>query len=90
MTAICLKEQGKGQSASAQLELLLKDPKCQGTKAQAIRYELGLLYEAQEQWSRAAEIYESIPTFHDVPQRLELTRARRAPDQPTAVFRCGN
>ena len=90
MTALCLKEQGEGRSASAQLELLLKDPKCQGTKAQAIRYELGLLYEAQEQWSRAAEIYESIPTFHDVPQRLESTRARRASDQSTTVFRYGS
>jgi tetratricopeptide (TPR) repeat protein len=87
MTAICLKEQGKGQSASAQLELLLKDPKCQGTKAQAIRYELGLLYEAQEQWSRAAEIYESIPTFHDVPQRLQSVRARRASAEPTSAIR---
>ena len=67
MIAVCLKEKGECQSASAQLELLLKDPKCQGAKAQAIRYELGLLYEAQEQWSQAAVIYESIPTFHDVP-----------------------
>lgn len=79
MIAVCLKEQGEGQSASAQLELLLKDPKYQGAKAQAIRYELGLLYEAQEQWSQAAAIYESIPTFHDVPQRLESARAHRAP-----------
>jgi tetratricopeptide (TPR) repeat protein len=90
MTAICLKEQGKGQSASAQLEQLLKDPRCQGTKAQAIRYELGLLYEAQEQWSRAAEIYESIPTFHDVPQRLELTRTQRASSGSAPTLRYGN
>jgi tetratricopeptide (TPR) repeat protein len=90
MIAVCLKEQGECKSASAQLELLLKDPKCQGAKAQAIRYELGLLYEAQEQWSQAAAIYESIPTFHDVPQRLESTRARRAPAEPTPTFRYGN
>ena len=90
MLAVCLKEQGQCQSASAQLELLLKDPKCQGAKAQAIRYELGLLYEAQEQWSQAAKIYESIPTFHDVPQRLESARARRAPAEPTPAFRYGN
>ena len=90
MTAICLKEQGKGQSASTQLEQLLKDPKCQGTKAQAIRYELGLLYEAQEQWSRAAEIYESIPTFHDVPQRLELARIQRASSGSAPTLRYGN
>ena len=86
MIAVCLKEQGECQSASAQLELLLKDPKCQGAKAQAIRYELGLLYETQEQWGQAAAIYESIPTFHDVPQRLESARARRAPAEPTPMF----
>ena len=90
MIAICLKEQGECQLASAQLELVLKDPKCQGAKAQAIRYELGLLYEAQDQWSQAAAIYESIPTFHDVPQRLESARARRAPGERTSAFRYGN
>ncbi len=90
MLAVCLKEQGACQSASAQLELLLKDPKCQGAKAQAIRYELGLLYEAQEQWSQAAKVYESIPTFHDVPQRLESARSRSAPAEPTPAFRYGN
>jgi tetratricopeptide (TPR) repeat protein len=90
MIAVCLKEQGEGQSASVQLELLLKDPKCQGAKAQAIRYELGLLHEAQEQWSQAAAIYESIPTFHDVPQRLELVRAHRSSAQTTSALRCAN
>jgi Flp pilus assembly protein TadD len=90
MIAICLKEQGECQSASAQLELLLKDPKCQGAKAQAIRYELGLLYEAQELWNQAAAIYESIPTFHDVPQRLESARAHRAPTEPTSALRYAN
>jgi tetratricopeptide (TPR) repeat protein len=90
MLAVCLKEQGECQSASTQLELLLKDPKCQGAKAQAIRYELGLLYEAQEQWDKAAAIYESIPTFHDVPQRLESTRARRVPAEPAPMFRYAN
>jgi tetratricopeptide (TPR) repeat protein len=90
MIAVCLKEKGECRSATAQLELMLKDPKCQGAKAQAIRYELGLLYEAQEQWSQAAAMYESIPTFHDVPQRLESARARRAPAQPTSALHYGN
>ena len=90
MIAVCLKEQGEGPSASAQLELLLNDPKCQGAKAQAIRYELGLVYEAQEQWSQAAAIYESIPTFHDVPQRLESARAHRGSGQPTSALRFAN
>jgi tetratricopeptide (TPR) repeat protein len=90
MLAVCLKEQGRCESASSQLELLLKDPKCQGAKAQAIRYELGLLYEAQEQWGQAAKIYESIPTFHDVPQRLESARARGTQAESTPAFRYGN
>jgi hypothetical protein len=90
MLAVCSKEQGDWQSAIAQLEALLKDTQCQGAKGQAIRYELGLLYEAQEQWDQAAAIYESIPTFHDVPQRLESTRARRAPAEPTPMFRYAN
>lgn len=90
MIAICLKDQGECRSASAQLELLLQDPKCQGAKAQAIRYELGLLYEAQEQWSQAAEMYESIPTFHDVPQRLDSVLTRRGPVQSAPVFRYAN
>ncbi len=87
MIAVCLKEQGECQSASAQIELLLKDSKCQGAKAQAIRYELGVLYEAQELWSQAAAIYESIPIFHDVPQRLESARTHTAPTQPTSALR---
>jgi tetratricopeptide (TPR) repeat protein len=90
MIAVCLKEQGECRLASAQLELLLKDPMCQGAKAQAIHYELGLLYEAQEQWSQAAAIYELIPTFQDVPERLESARAHRASAEPTSAFRYGN
>lgn len=84
MIAVCLKEQGEGLLASQQLEQLLQDPKCQGAKAQAISYELGLLYEAQERWSHAAIIYQSIPTFHDVPKRLDSVRARLGPAQAPA------
>jgi hypothetical protein len=74
MTAVCLKEQGQLDSASAQLERLLTDPRCQGAKAQAIRYELGLLYEKQAHWQQAVTMFESIPTFHDVPERLSSIR----------------
>jgi len=84
MIAVCLKEQGECQLASQQLEQLLQDPKCQGAKAQAISYELGLLYEAQERWSHAVIMYQSIPTFHDVPQRLDSVRARLGPAQAPA------
>ncbi len=90
MIAVCLKEQGEGQSAIVQLERLLKDPTCQGAKAQAISYELGLLYETQAQWSQAAAIYQSIPTFHDVPQRLDSVRARQSSAEPASALRYAN
>jgi tetratricopeptide (TPR) repeat protein len=79
MTAVCLKEQEQYDSASAQLERLLTDPRCQGAKAQAIRYELGLLYEKQEQWQLATTMFEAIPTFHDVPDRLAAIRTAPTP-----------
>ncbi|HJT20152.1 MAG TPA: tetratricopeptide repeat protein [Nitrospira sp.] len=88
MTAVCLKEQGNVEAASAQLERLLSDPRCQGAKAQAIRYELGLLYERQAQWQRAVAMFESIPTFHDVPERLSSLRTQQTESAPQGnVFR---
>lgn len=78
MTAVCLKEERHIAQAIHGLETVLTDPRCQGAKAQAIRYELGLLYEAEEQWEKAAHAFESIPAFHDVPQRLAALRGRQA------------
>jgi tetratricopeptide (TPR) repeat protein len=87
MTAVCLKEQEEYDSASAQLERLLTDPRCQGAKAQAIRYELGLLYEKQQQWQLATTMFEAIPTFHDVPQRLTAIRTAPKPAAAAKAFR---
>ena len=87
MTAVCLKEQEQYDSASAQLERLLSDPRCQGAKAQAIRYELGLLYEKQENWQLATTMFEAIPTFHDVPQRLAAIRTAPKPAAAAKAFR---
>jgi len=84
MTAVCLKERGQPDAASAQLERLLMDSRCQGTKGQAIRYELGLLYERQGQWEQAVTMFESIPTFHDVPERLSSIRAEHPVADPAA------
>jgi tetratricopeptide (TPR) repeat protein len=77
MTAVCFKEKRYIVQAIQGLETVLADPRCQGAKAQAIRYELGLLYEGEEQWEMAAHAFESIPSFHDVPQRLAAVRARQ-------------
>ena len=77
MTAVCLKEDRHLAQAILGLETVLADPRCQGAKGQAIRYELGLLYEAEEQWEKAAHAFESIPSFHDVPQRLAVLKGKQ-------------
>lgn len=76
MTALCWKEEGGVAQAVQELETILADPRCQGAKGQAIRYELGLLYEADSQWVKAAETFQAIPSFHDVPQRLLAIKSR--------------
>ncbi|MDH5640274.1 MAG: tetratricopeptide repeat protein, partial [Nitrospira sp.] len=70
MSALCWKEEGRFVQAVQELEPMLSDPRCQGAKGQAIRYELGLLYESESQWAKAAATFQLIPSFHDVPQRL--------------------
>lgn len=78
MTALCHKEEGHLAQAIKGLEVVLADPRCQGTKGQAIRYELGLLYEAEAQWGKAVATFQSIPSFHDVPQRLAALKTHRS------------
>lgn len=77
MTAVCLKEEHHFAQAILGLETVLADPRCQGAKGQAIRYELGLLYETEKQWEKAAHAFESIPSFHDVPQRLAALKGKQ-------------
>jgi tetratricopeptide (TPR) repeat protein len=78
MTAVCLKEERQIALAIRGLETVLADPRCEGgAKGQAIWYELGLLYEAEEQWEKAAHAFQSIPSFHDVPQRLAALRGKQ-------------
>ncbi|MDP3091104.1 MAG: tetratricopeptide repeat protein [Nitrospira sp.] len=81
MTALCLKDQRAYAQAIRGLEAVLSDPRCQGAKGQAIRYELGMLYEAESQWGKAVTTYQMIPAFHDVPQRLEFLRGKASSAQ---------
>jgi len=81
MTALCLKDQRGYEPAIHGLEAVLSDPRCQGAKGQAIRYELGMLYEAESQWGKAVTTYQTIPSFHDVPQRLESLRGKASSSQ---------
>ncbi len=75
---LCLKEQGQVDEAIQLLEKLIADARCRGGNAQLVRYELGLLYEKTESRDRAIAMYQSIPSFHDVPRRLETLRNRGA------------
>jgi len=76
MTALCWKEEGRASQAIQELEVILPDPCCQGAKGHAVRYELGLLYEAASQWAKAADTFQAIPSFHDVPKRLLAIKSR--------------
>ena len=78
MTALCFKEQQQLSPAIGGIEAVLADPRCQGAKGQAIRYELGLLYEAVEQWEKATHAFQTIPSFHDVPQRLAALKRKQS------------
>ena len=74
MMALCFKEQDQSDRAIQILEKLVSDPRCNGENAQIVRYELGLLYEKVSARDRAIAMYQSIPSFQDVPQRLHALR----------------
>lgn len=85
MLALCYKEEGHVLQAIQGLESVLSDSRAQGAKGQALRYELGLLYEAAEEWTKATVTFQSIPSFHDVPTRLAAIKGRS--QSRTASFR---
>ncbi|MBH0192058.1 MAG: tetratricopeptide repeat protein [Nitrospira sp.] len=85
MLALCYKEEGHVLQAIQELEPVLSDSRAQGAKGQALRYELGLLYEAAEEWTKATVTFQSIPSFHDVPTRLAAIKGRS--HSPTASYR---
>jgi len=84
--AICLKEQGLTREAIKQLEQLLADPRAQGDRASPVIYDLGLLYEAEGREDSAQQMFARIPTFQDVPQRLERLRGGGHTTQPSHII----
>ncbi len=74
MMALCCKEQSRSDHAIQLLEKLIADSRCRGGNAQLVRYELALLYEKAGARDRALNMYQSIPSFHDVPRRVEALR----------------
>ncbi len=84
--ARCLRERGMTSRAVACLEHALGDPRCTDDRSVALRYELGLLYEAEGLFDGALRTYETIPTFQDVAKRIEWIKggAPREAPQPAA------
>lgn len=72
--ALCLKAQGKVEEAIGYLEQAMADPGCVGDLANAVRYDLGLLYESDGQFEQAFKVFSEIPTYKDVPKRLEWSK----------------
>jgi tetratricopeptide (TPR) repeat protein len=71
MLASCLKEKGLVEPAVECLEQALADSRCHGEHATSMRYELGVLCETAGMVQKTANIFSMIPTFLDVPMRLE-------------------
>ena len=94
LLAASLKEKGLTELAMECLERALADARCDQEKAIPIRYELGLLYEADGLLEKAVEVLSSIPAFLDVPMRLERLKGGQTshqhegeghPEEPTTV-----
>jgi len=81
LLAATLKEKGLIEPAIEGLEAVLADPRCDQEKSVAIRYELGMLYEADGLWEKAVNIFSLIPSFLDVPMRLERLKSGRSSHQ---------
>ena len=74
MMGLCVKEQGQSVHAIQLLEKLIADSRCRGGNAQLVRYELGLLYEKMGVARSCDRHVPIIPSFDDVPRRLESLR----------------
>lgn len=94
LLAATLKDKGLMEQAMECLERAVADARCDQEKAVPIRYELGLLYEADGSLEKAVEILSSIPAFLDVPMRLERLKGGQSspqhevethPEEPTTV-----
>ena len=72
--AVCLRVQGKTKDAIGFLEQAVGDAGCAGDLANAVRYDLGLLYESDGQFEKAFQMFSAIPAYKDVPKRLEWSK----------------
>lgn len=77
--ALSLKARGKTKEAVAYLEQAVNDHGCVGDMANVVRYELGLLYESDGQFEKAFKMFSAIPSYKDVPRRLEWSKSGGQP-----------
>ena len=72
--ALCLRAKGKTRDAIGLLEQVVGDAGCAGDLANAVRYDLGMLYESDGQFEKAFKIFSEIPAYKDVSRRLEWSK----------------
>jgi tetratricopeptide (TPR) repeat protein len=71
MMAECFKDQDQAQSAIALLEQALTAARDNDERSQEVRYNLGRLYEDEGVREKAVEMFSTISSFRDVPERLD-------------------
>jgi tetratricopeptide (TPR) repeat protein len=75
MMADCFKEQGAAQAAIMHYEQALTAARDDHERASEIRYELGLLYEAEGLVENAVQAWSSVGSYRDASERLERIKA---------------
>jgi tetratricopeptide (TPR) repeat protein len=85
LLAQCFKDQGRGQEAVSYLERAMADPRAKGESGTLVRYDLGLLYEAEGYAEQALQVFSTIPSFRDVPEHMAHLVRGDAPEQETVA-----
>jgi hypothetical protein len=81
LLAQCFKGQGRSQEAISYLERAMADPRAAGEPGTLVRYDLGLLYEAEGYQEQARQVFSTIPSFRDVPERMAQLSGAEATGQ---------
>lgn len=92
LLAQCFKQQGRGQEAVSYLERAMADARAEGESGMLVRYDLGLLYEAEGYSEQALQVFSTIQSFRDVPERMAQLSRGDAPasEQEAGVVAVGH
>ena len=83
MMADCFKEQGASQTAIMHYEQALTAARDDEDRTSEIRYELGLLYEAEGMLENAVQAWSAIGSYRDAAERLERIKATQGTETTT-------